>query len=60
MTTGEEAEPTPCVVHMRNVVSWSSSCAQEGMLQGVLTGGPVEEEGESEGRSVMERIGVAS
>jgi hypothetical protein len=60
MTTGEEAEPTPCVVHMRNVGSRSPSCTQEGISQGTPTGGPVEEEGASEGRSVMERIGVAA
>jgi hypothetical protein len=28
--TGGEAEPTPCMVHMRNVVSQSCSWQQEG------------------------------
>jgi hypothetical protein len=31
-TTGEEAEPNPCMVHMRNVVNRLCSCLQEGIL----------------------------
>ena len=31
-TTGGEAGPNPCMVHMRNVVNRSCSCLQEGLL----------------------------
>lgn len=31
-TTGEEAEPNPCMVHMWNVVNRLCSCSQEGLL----------------------------
>jgi hypothetical protein len=56
-TTGKEAEPTPCLVPLRNVVSRSYSCfKQEGRSQGVLRVWPVEEEGESEGWSVIGQI----
>jgi hypothetical protein len=30
-TTGGEAGPNPCMVHMRNVVNRSCSCLQEGL-----------------------------
>jgi hypothetical protein len=52
-TTGGEAEPTPCLVHMRNVVNRSCSCSQESGPQGVLIAWSVQEEGKSEGCPVM-------
>jgi hypothetical protein len=30
IATGGEAEPTPCMVHLRNVVNQLCSCLQEG------------------------------
>jgi hypothetical protein len=52
-------------VHRRNVVSLLLSClahhrGEESIPQGVPTGQQVKEEGESEGRAVMVRIGVAT
>ena len=31
-TTGEEAEPNPCMLHMWNVVNRLCPCSQEGLL----------------------------
>lgn len=47
------------LVHMRNVVNQSRSWTQEGRPQDLLTTWLAKEEGASECRSVMERIGVA-
>lgn len=47
------------LVHTRNVVNQPRSWTQEGRPQDLLTTWLAEEEGESERRSVMERIGVA-
>ncbi len=58
VTTGEEAGPNPSVVRTRNVVSPSPSRKRVGASRDEPTGRRVEEEGESERRSVMERIGV--
>lgn len=58
VTTGEEAEPNPSVVCTRNVVSPSPSRKRVGASRDEPTGRRVEEEGESERRSVTERIGV--
>ena len=57
--TGGEAKPNPCVVHMRNVINRSCPWSQEGFSQGGLMVWSAKEEGESEGRPVMGRIGVA-
>ncbi len=59
-TTGEEAEPNPCMVHMWNVVNRLCSCSQEGLLEDSLIAWSAKDEGESECRLVTGRIGVAS
>jgi hypothetical protein len=55
--TGGEAEPKPSVIHPWDVVSPSSSL-RVGPPQGAPMGRRVEDEGGSEGRSVIGRIGV--
>ncbi len=60
VTTGEEAGPNPSVVRTRNVVSPSPSRKRVGASRDEPTGRRVEEEGESERRSVMERIGIGT
>ncbi len=55
-TTGGEAEPNPCLVHMRNVVSRLCSSVEESGPQGPPTAWPVEDEGRSEGSSVIDGI----
>ena len=55
--TGGEAEPKPSVIHPWDVVSPSSSL-RVGPPQGASMGRRVEDEGGSEGRSVIGRIGV--
>ena len=57
--TGEEAEPNPCMVHMWNVINRSCACLQEGISQDLLTAWSAKDEGESESRPVMGRIGIA-
>jgi len=57
VATGGEAEPKPSVTHPWNVVSPSSSL-RVGPPQGVLMERRVEDEGGSERRPVIERIGV--
>src|SRR6266487_4210043 len=59
-TTGGEAEPNPCLVHMRNVVNQTYPWRQEGTPQGGLMAWLVQDEGESESRPVMGQIEVAS
>jgi hypothetical protein len=56
--TGGEAEPKPSVVRPWNVVSPSSSLGGRPAARRLPTGRRVEEEGGSEGRPVMGRIGV--
>jgi hypothetical protein len=56
--TGEEAEPKPSVIHPWNVVSPSSSLRGRPSASGLPMGRRVEDEGGSERRSVIERIGV--
>jgi hypothetical protein len=56
--TGEEAEPKPSVIHPWNVVSPSSSLRGRPSARGLPMGRRVEDEGGSECRSVIERIGV--
>ena len=55
---GEQAEPTPSVIHPWNVVSPSSSPRGRPSARGSPMGRRVKDEGGSEGRSVIERIGV--
>lgn len=55
-TTGGEAEPNPYMVPMRNVVSRSCSPQRESEPQGSPVAWPVEEEGGSERRSVIDWI----
>ena len=56
--TGGEAEPKPSVVHSWNVVSPSSSSRGRPSARGLPMGRRVEDEGGSECRPVIERIGV--
>ena len=56
--TGEQAEPTPSVIRPWNVVSPSSSPRGRPSARGLPTGRRVKDEGGSEGRSGIERIGV--
>ncbi len=56
--TGGEAEPKPSVVHPWNVVSPSSSSRGRPSARGLPMGRRVEDEGGSECRPVIERIGV--
>jgi hypothetical protein len=56
--TGEQAEPTPSVIHSWNVVSPSPSPRGRPSARGSPMGRRVKDEGRSEGRSVIERIGV--
>jgi hypothetical protein len=56
--TGGEAEPTPSGIHPWNVVSPSSSPRGRPAARGLPTGRRVKDEGGSEGRSVIEWIGV--
>ena len=56
--TGEEAEPKPSVNHPWNVVSPSSSLWGRPAARWSPMGRRVEDEGGSECRSVIERIGV--
>lgn len=55
-TTGGEAEPNPCMVPMRNVVSRSCSPQRESEPQGSPIAWPVQEEGGSERWSVIDWI----
>jgi hypothetical protein len=57
---GEESGPNLILLHVRNTVSSYSSHHWESDPQGKPTGVRVEECGESEGRLVMRRIGVAT
>ena len=60
-TTGGEAEPNPCMVHMRNVVSRTYPWMQERTPQGGLMVWSAKDEGKSEGPSVIDGIeGVTS
>ena len=56
--TGGEAEPNPSVIHPWNVVNPSSSPRGRPSARGSPMGRRVEDEGGSECRSVIERIGV--
>jgi hypothetical protein len=56
--TGEEAEPQPSVIHPWNVVSPSSSPRGRPAARWSPMGRRVEDEGASEGRPVIGRIGV--
>jgi hypothetical protein len=56
--TGEEAEPTPSLIHRWNVVSPSSSLRGRPCARGLPMGRRVEDEGRSERRPVVGRIGV--
>ena len=58
--TGEEAEPTPSVIHPWNVVSPSSSPRGRPAARRSPMGRRVEDEGGSERRPVIGRIGVES
>ena len=58
--TGGEAEPNPCMVHVRNVVSRLCSSYEGSGPRGLPVVWPVQEEGRSEGRSVIDRIEVAT
>src|SRR5262249_44058407 len=55
--TGEQAEPTPSVIHSWNVVSPSPSPRGRPSARGSPMGRRGKDEGRSEGRSVNERIG---
>jgi len=57
--TGGEAKPNPCVVHMRNVINRSCPGSKEGTSKESLMVWSAKDEGESEGRPVIGRIGVA-
>ena len=56
--TGGEAEPNPSVIHPWNVVSPSSSLRGRPSARRSPMGRRVKDEGESQCRSVIERIGV--
>jgi hypothetical protein len=56
--TGGEAEPNPSVIHPWNVVNPSSSPRGRPSARGSPMGRRVKDEGGSECRSVIERIGV--
>ena len=58
--TGEQAEPKPSVIHPWNVVSPSSSPRGRPAARRLPMGRRVEDEGGSERRSVVGRIGVES
>ena len=60
MTTGVQAEPTPLVVMYAEHGKPDASPATAGQPQGRLMAQRVKERGESEGRSVIERIRVAT
>jgi hypothetical protein len=60
VTTGGEAGPNPCLVRMRNVVSRTCSSSEESGPQGPVIAWPVQDEGRSEGQSVIDWIEVAT
>ena len=59
-TTGGEAEPNPCMVHLRNVVSRTCSSSEESGPQGPSIAWLVQDEGRSEGQPVIDWIEVAT